>query len=340
MTGGSPGESDSPRILVATNMYPTAGDPARGAFVQAQVDALAARGSPVRVFHVRGDRQAGNYVAAIGPLRAAVRSWGADVVFAFYGLMGWIAIWQPAPVVLSLAGDDVLGTPDGRGGITLRSRLGVVLTQWAARHAEAVCVQSEEMRHRLWGTGLRGRAQVIPYGVDHSRFAPGPQRDARTRLELPIEPPLVIFPNTPEEVRKRLLLAEAAMALVRREFPTVLFRVVARVPHDVMPDYYRSADCCLLTSEWEGSPNVVKEALLSGLPVVSTDVGDVRQWVHLSRASRIAEPTAASLADAVCRVLRERRRESPEPFIEAFSSAAIAGRMMTIFRAVRPARGG
>src|SRR5262245_31524466 len=208
MTGGSLGENDSPRLLIATNMYPSPSVPARGAFDQAQVDALAARGVPVKVFEVRGERRARNYAAAIGPLREAVRTWHADVVYAFYGLMGWVALWQPAPVVLSLAGDDVLGTPDGRGGITLRSRAAVCLTQWAARRAAVVCVQSEEMRSGLWGGALRSRAQVSPYGVDHHRFAPGPQLEARERLDFPLHPPLVIFPNTPGEPRKRLPLAE------------------------------------------------------------------------------------------------------------------------------------
>ena len=335
MTGDSSREGWSPRILIATNMYPTPDDPARGAFVRAQVEALSARGLPVQVFHVRGDRQARRYAAAIRSLRQAVGTWQPDVVYAFYGLTGWVALWQPAPVVLTLAGDDVLGTPDGRGGITWRSRVAMLLTQWAARRAAAVCVQSEEMHRRLWGADLRRRAQVIPYGVDHSRFSPGPQREARMRLGLPLDRPLVIFPNTPDEPRKRLPLAQAAMTLVQREFPDAVLRVVARVPHGTMPDYYRGADCCLLTSEWEGSPNVVKEALLCGVPVVSTDVGDVRRWVSLSAASAIAEPAPDSLAAALAAVLRSRKRENPAPFIEAFSSQAIVARMIPILQAAQ-----
>lgn len=323
-----------PRVLVATNMYPSEADPARGAFVAAQVEALRALGTPVDVFHVRGDRRAINYARAIGSLRRAVRAFEADLVYAFYGLTGWVALWQPAPIVLSLAGDDILGTSDGRGGVTLRSRVGIVLSQWAAQRASAVCVQSEEMRRRLWGTNLRRRAQVVPYGVDHTRFTPGSRQEARARLGFPADPPIVIFPNTPQEPRKRLPLAESAMLLVQREFPTSVLHVVTGVSHAQMPDYYRAADCCLLTSEWEGSPNVVKEALLSGLPVVSTDVGDVRWWVELSAASCIAAATPANLADAVCRVLREPRRESPERFVQAFSSRAIAGRMLSIFNDV------
>ncbi len=46
--------------------------------------------------------------------------------------------------------------------------------------------------------------------------------------------------------------------------------------NDELPELYTCADVLILTSFFEGSPTVVKEALCSGVPVLSTDVGDVR----------------------------------------------------------------
>lgn len=49
-----------------------------------------------------------------------------------------------------------------------------------------------------------------------------------------------------------------------------------KYPNDLIPYYLNAADTLLLTSKWEGSVNVIKEALACNLPIVSTDVGDVK----------------------------------------------------------------
>ena len=49
--------------------------------------------------------------------------------------------------------------------------------------------------------------------------------------------------------------------------------------HDVSA-YYEAADVFALTSHTEGSPNVLLEAMVAGVPIVATAVGGVGEMIH------------------------------------------------------------
>ncbi len=103
------------------------------------------------------------------------------------------------------------------------------------------------------------------------------QSEARAKLGLPADLPIVLFGGRPEMPVKRFALAQRAVALLARQDVKLL--TASNVPHSEMPLYLNAADVLLLTSRHEGSPTIVKEALACNLPVVSTDVGDVRERI-------------------------------------------------------------
>jgi glycosyltransferase involved in cell wall biosynthesis len=85
-----------------------------------------------------------------------------------------------------------------------------------------------------------------------------------------------------------------------------------------MAAFYRAADALLLTSNFEGMPICVLEALASGLPVVSTDVGEVRRVVKDGFSGEIScsfQP--AEIARAIGRVMENSSRYSRDNCISA-----------------------
>lgn len=291
------------RVLMVTNMYPTARDPAYGVFVKAQVEALAAEGVDVEVEFIDGRTSATAYITGITRLRRRLRTSIFDIVHAHYGLTGFVAAFQPLPLVVTFHGDDLLGTPSRAGGITMKSRLGRWASAVGARRANGLICVSEQLRLALRRHQDRQRARVIPGGIDIERFSPAPRQLARQRLGIPSHSRVVLFPSTPGEQRKRLDLAKAAIKAIEPSYSAIQLLVVSGVSYDRMPDYYRAADCLLLTSDWEGSPTVVKEALCCDLPVVSVDAGDSWQWLRLAAGCQLVERQLPSIASGLRAVL-------------------------------------
>lgn len=294
------------RVLAVTNMYPTPSDPVYGIFVEGQVISLERAGASVRVEVIDGRRTKLEYLSGIRRVRHLVRAGVFDLVHAHYGLTGFVASFQPLPLVVSFCGDDLNGTSNGHGGTTLKSRLARGLSYLAARRADAIICKSDRLRLALPRSRDRGRAHVIGNGVDLTRFNPGSRAEARRHLGLAAGDRLVLFPHSVRQrAVKRFDLAEAAVQILTTQGVAMKLWVVNGVAQEVLPDYYRAADCLLLTSDSEGSPNVVKEALCCDLPVVSVDVGDVRHWMDLAPGCRLVlrEPSniAAALADIVGR---------------------------------------
>src|SRR5262245_60167471 len=149
-------------------MWPSAARPHWGAFVRSQADSLASLGCMTTLYEIRGYRSASEYFRAMGEIPRVARESGADLVHAHYGLSGAAAARVKAPLVVSFCGDDLLGRPDARGRLTLKSRALIPVSRSAARRADGVIVKSEEMRRVL---GDVADVHVIPNGVDLARFA-------------------------------------------------------------------------------------------------------------------------------------------------------------------------
>jgi teichuronic acid biosynthesis glycosyltransferase TuaC len=313
-------------------MYPTPEDPAYGIFVASQMESVAQAGASVDVVFVNGRLGEGQYVRAVSEVRRLARSSAYDVVHAHYGLTGFVAAFHRVPLVVSFCGDDLLGTPDGHGGITLKSRLGIGLSRLAARRSDAIICKSEQLRQAL-PVSVRARAQVIGNGVDTARFHPGDREAARRRLGLDPGERLVLFPHSRRQAAvKRFDLAHAAAEQLLTCGVQARLWVVNDIAPEAMPDYYRAADCMLVTSDHEGSPNTVKEALCCDLPVVSVDVGDVRRWFTLAPGCRVVERDPAEIARGLAEVLGGPRRVVGARVRDEVGLAAVAQRVLSVYR--------
>ncbi len=299
------------RILFITSQWPTPAHPAHSPFVKAEVESLRQIGLQVDVFHYQGGWSPVAYSRAAAQFHRQLRSREYDLVHIRFGQCGIVALTQRRlPIVVRFGGSDLLGWRAEDGHEPFASKLLRAVSRMVARRATEVIIVSESMASHL----PKRRYHVIPSGIDLEKFSPMNPGTAREQLDLPAHRKLVLFAANPERRVKRFDLAQAAMTHLDPALDAELV-VTANVTHEQMPLYMNACDVLLLTSDHEGSPNVVKEALACNLPVVSVDVGDVRERLnglpgcHIC-VDRQPQTIAAALAASLALLTRPNLRDS------------------------------
>ena len=321
------------KVLVVTNMWPSAERPHWGAFVRSQADSLAALGCENTLYEIRGYRSSMEYFRAMSAIPQAAQACGAELVHAHYGLSGAAAARVRLPLVVSFCGDDLLGRPDAHGRLTFKSRALLPVSHHAARRADAVIVKSDEMRRAIPGIA---DVDVIPNGVDLGRFAPEPRASARAALGWRDAGHVLLFAADPHELRKNWPLADATRAALTARGLDVRLEAVHGRPQADMVRAMNAADVLLLPSFHEGSPNVVKEAMAVGLPVVAAPVGDCAERLRNVSPSWVVERTVEAFANAAAAVLADQRRSNGREAIErTLSLAAVAKRVLGVYEKAR-----
>jgi glycosyltransferase involved in cell wall biosynthesis len=220
----------------------------------------------------------------------------------------------------------------------LREAVGTLLSQIAAlRAARIVCV-SNQLKGKLWWR--RDRVSVIPTGVDTTLFNPRDLHEVRRELGWGENERVVLF-NAGDPICKRLDLALAAVQFAESLCGRIRFVVLdGNVPPHLIPSMMNAADCLLLTSDWEGSPNVVKEALACNLPVVSVEVGDVRERLERVHPSAIVPRDSCEIGKAISDTLRQGQRSNGRASGNALSIEVVSRRIVSLYRALQidPAR--
>lgn len=290
-------------------------------FFVGQREALARRGVTSDTVAVPGERSGRDGRSVLEYLRFYPRVLRAtrgeyDLVHANYGLTGPAALAQPIrPVVLSLWGSDLEGWV-GR------------VSRACARRADAVVVMSDAMAARVGGDAF-----VVPHGVDRATFRPMPRGPARRAVGWPADAANVLFPYSPDRPVKDFPRAKRIVERAEREAGRPIeLQTISGVPHDRMPLYYNAADALLITSTHEGSPNSVKEALACSLPVVATDVGDVRDRLTGVTPSTVADADDALVAGLVAAI--DAGRSNGRDAIADLGRDRMAAELHAIYRMV------
>lgn len=302
-------------------------------FIREQVEALRAQGCECEFYHIKGKGMVG-YLREVPKLRKKIDEYKPDVVHGHFGLSCLVAnlATRSVPVVSTYHGSDINLKKNRKF-----SQLAMWLSAWnifvSKRTMEIV--RGEE----------RKNSSLIPCGVN----LPQPWSELKNKkveqltlnqwIESVSSPNKkhVLFAGAFDNAVKDPELAKASVALLDN---VQLIELKGYNRNQVNTLMY-SCDCLLMTSKTEGSPQVVKEAMACGCPIVSVDVGDVAERTEgVDGCYIVKSREPRDIADALEKAIAfEGKTNGRAKIIESgLTNELVAKKIIKIYNQVRAKR--
>ena len=274
-------------------------------FIEEQITALEALGVQIIRYGITGKGIIG-YLRCLPALRRLIRMERPDIVHAHYGLSGLLAnLQRMVPVITTYHGSDI-NKPSIRRFSKIAMRLSahnIFVSQrnvaLALGEVQAQCTvysvqckgaensEAETTASTPYTLHPTPKHTLLPCGVN----IPQPWSELQTQWvgqltlnqwvqeKLHTDVKHVLFAGAFDNAVKDAPLAKAAINELASEGVKVELIELKGYNRDQVNALMYNCDALLMTSKTEGSPQVIKEAMACGCPIVSVDVGDVAERV-------------------------------------------------------------
>lgn len=261
------------------------------------------------------------------------------LIHAHYGWCGVTAyiakLFSHSKLVVSFMGDDLIGEVGNNGRYTHFGVFTATLNKILSKYVyDYTIVKSKVLADKLF---FHTNYEIIPNGVDLKQFFPVDKSEARRILNLDQNKIYLLFAANPNRNEKNYTLSKCAFEKLGRDNVELL--VIYDKSAMELNLFFNAIDCLLFSSIHEGSPNVIKEAMVCNCPIVSTNVGDVK-WIfgrtegcYLS--SYKIDDFAEKIRDAIEFSNQKKRTKGRERVIEiGLDSEAIALKIIDVYKKI------
>lgn len=231
-------------------------------FIHEQAKVLADDGCIIDYYGLQGKGLKG-YLKNLSPLRRKIKDFQPDVIHAHYGLSGLLAnLQRRVPVVTTYHGSDI-----NEKTVLPFSKMAMRFSAWNI----FVSRKTLGIAHPM------NRFTLLPCGVDLTELQLTEKQEARRLLHLDEAKRYILFAGAFDNTVKNAPLAKETVALLKDHHVALL--ELKGYSREEVTLLMCAADAFLMTSYNEGSPQVIKEAMACGCPIVSVDVGDVKERI-------------------------------------------------------------
>ncbi len=195
---------------------------------------------------------------------------------------------------------------------------------WTLRKASAIISVSQDLKNKMVELGIdQSKIHVVYRGVNKQLFKFRDKLESREKINLPKHKYIILFVGNLIDTKGCMDLFYATKECVESGCDIQLVFVgsgscskvikseikknslsnnvvlVGQVEHKMIPYWISASDILCLPSHNEGVPNVVVEAISSGVPVIATRVGGIPEVVNTSSGILVDKQDHDALVDAI-----------------------------------------
>lgn len=242
-------------------------------FIEEQVISIANFGIETAYFTIT-QKGVWGYLNSYGKLKHKIAEFNPDIIHAHYGLSGLLAnLQRKVPVVTTYTGSDI-----NVKILRLFSSLSILMSRY---NIFMTTKQKEKVKYIT-----KTKSSVIPYGILIDTLVPLDKMLSREKLGFGFDEKLVLFGSKYSRIEKNAPLAFSVIELLDN---TKMIELNGKYIKEEMCYLFNAVDACLMTSLREGSPQFIKEAMACNCPIVSVDVGDVKEVVNDTEGCFVCE---------------------------------------------------
>lgn len=315
--------STNMKILHITNNFPTRTFPIFGIFIKEQIESLSNLGVENEVFFINS-REEGRlaYLKSLGKLRRHLKHNEYDLIHCHHSFSAVTFLlsckYAGARRILSYQSD-----PLNEGGMLLFKVL--------YRFFDRVIIKNLPKENNL------PKTVYLPNGVNMNFFVPLNKDQCKLNLGLEPSRKYILFMDSyNRRPCKRIDRYSETLEILKEKYHYTDIEplVLTNTARSLIPAYINASDLHLLTSDFEGSPNSVKECLACNIPVVSTPVGNVQDLLSGVEGSYVSTSfSPEELAVLSDRALKTRNINSrPSVSNKGLDIDTVARKLIDVYR--------
>ena len=286
-------------------------------FIVEQANALVELGCEVEYFGIVGKGIKG-YLKAYKGLVKKIKEFKPDIVHAHYGLSGLMAnLQRSVPVVTTYHGSDI-NLPN----VLKLSKIAMRLSAFNIFVSQRNVDIAKPKKNFL----------LLPCGVNLPEYNEENVIAIKKQLNWQDSKKYILFAGAFDNRVKNAPLAIESVGLLEN---VEIVELKGYTREQVTALFY-AVDAFLMTSFTEGSPQVVKEAMACGCPIVSVDVGDVAERIEGLKGCYIAERNPQDIADKLNQTFSlSSRTKGRERIVElGLTNDLVAKKLVEIYKGI------